>query len=501
MLPNINDVVTVNELTEMNKALRKSSKAGYQDVSGVVDATASLSPLIPQSIEATLASATHSMQDIALWPRIPKVQVSNTVHEYAVINEHGQDLDPFMDESGGSSTAFGSTASSYERKSVKIKYMAERRSVSDVASLVGIIGSNPNALAEETERGTMSLLRKLESQLFYGDEHMRARGFDGIIKQIERQPGAAGARTFAAGGLPFSENQHDVAGGALEPTLLNEVLGELHSSPRFGRPDVIMCEPRIYSQLIKKSVQNGRHDSLMVSGLGSDGIQTFGAGPQLHVMGPMGPVPVVSASFLANKFAPPSAAAGLADRPSTPVASVDLASQAQASSFDAAGAAKDHDGFVKYVVVGYNQKGYSAPLTIDDGAAGGIEANNTVKLTFTLADGDEAEYYKIYRTKPAAAADQVDLSTAKLVYELPKAAGAVTPFEDFGVERINGSRMLFMQMDQGVIEFARLLDFIRRPLAETGAAKEFLLMLFGSPIVKVPQKNFVLRNIVPETIF
>jgi len=122
-------------------------------------------------------------------------------------------------------------------------------------------------------------------------------------------------------------------------------------------------------------------------------------------------------------------------------------------------------------------------------------------LTFTLADGDEAEYYKIYRTKPAAAADQVDLSTAKLVYELPKAAGAVTPFEDFGVERINGSRMLFMQMDQGVIEFARLLDFIRRPLAETGAAKEFLLMLFGSPIVKVPQKNFVLRNIVPETIF
>ena len=263
-----------------------------------------------------------------------------------------------------------------------------------------------------------------------------------------------------------------------------------------------MCEPRIYSQLIKQSVQNGRHDSLMVSGMGSDGIQTFGAGPKLHVMGPMGPVPVMSASFLANKFAPPSAAAGVSGRPSTPVASIDLASAAQASSFDAAATGKDHDGFVKYIVVGVNQKGYSAPLTVDSGAADlGIEANNTVKLTFTLADSDDAEYYRIYRTKPAAAAAAVDLSTAKLVYELPKVAGAVTPFEDFGVERVNGSRMLFMQMDKDVIEFARLLDFIRRPLAETGASKEFLLMLFGSPIVKVPKKNFVLRGIVPETIF
>ena len=495
MLPNINDVVTVNELTELNKALRKSS-VGYQ-TPAAPDAASALSPLVPQSIEATLASATHSMQDIALWPRIPKVEVSNTVHEYAIINEHGQDLDPFMDESGGNSSAFGATASSYERKSVKIKYLAERRSVSDVASLVGIIGSNPNLLAEETERGTMSLLRKLESQLFYGDEDMRSRGFDGIIKQVER---TSGARDFQFGGRPFSQNTLDVQGAKLEPTLLNEILGELHSAPRFGRPDVVMCEPRIYSQLIKQSVKDGRHDSLMLAGMGSDGVQTFGAGPQLHVMGPMGPVPVVSASFLHNKFAPPAAAAGVSGRPNTPVASANLASQAQASSFDAAAAGKDHDGFVKYIVVGYNQKGYSAPLTIDDGAAGGIAANNTVKLTFTIADNDNAEYYKIYRTKPAAAADQVDLSTAKLVYELPKVAGNVTPFEDFGVERINGSRMLFMQMDKGVVEFARLLDFLRRPLAETGAAKEFLLMLFGSPVVKIPGKCFSLRGIVPETI-
>lgn len=495
MLPDINDVVTVNELTEMNKSLRKAAEVGYQTPA----ATAGFNALVPQSIEATLASATHSMQDIALWPMIPKVQVSNTVHEYAVINEHGQDLDPFMDESGGSSSAFGSTASSYERKSVKIKYLAERRSVSDVASLVGMIGSNPNAMAEETERGTMSLLRKLESQLFYGDEDCRSRGFDGLIKQIER---TSGARDFASGGRPFSKNQYDLAGAAIAPTILNEILGELHSAPRFGRPDVIMCEPRIHAQLIKQSVEKGRHDHLLISG----GNLTLGAGPQLHVMGPMGPVPVMSASFLHNKFAPPSAAAGVSGRPADPTASVALASAAQASSFDAAATGNKHDGFVKFVVVAVNQKGYSAPVTIDNGAGLGVACDNTVKLAFTLAAASDVDYYRVYRTEPASAANLVDLSTARLVYEVPavQPVGGVaqaTPFEDYGVERINGSRMLFMQMDQGTIEFARLLDFLRRPLAETGAAKEFLLMLFGSPVVKVPGKNFVLRGIVPETSF
>jgi len=50
-------------------------------------------------------------------------------------------------------------------------------------------------------------------------------------------------------------------------------------------------------------------------------------------------------------------------------------------------------------------------------------------------------------------------------------------------------------MDQGVIEFARLLDFLRRPLAETGSARQFLLMLFGSPVVKIPSKCFTLRDV------
>ena len=122
MLPNINENVNINELTRLNDSLRKNSQVGYQSNSM---GSGSLSPIVPQSIEGTLASAAHTMRDLALWPMLPKIQASNTLHEYAVISQHGEDLDPFIAEGGGDSS-FGSSTSQYERKSVKIKYMAEK---------------------------------------------------------------------------------------------------------------------------------------------------------------------------------------------------------------------------------------------------------------------------------------------------------------------------------------------------------------------------------------
>ena len=511
----LNQEVTVNELTRLNDQLRKNadlSKAsfnssfgaagsvGYQDAAVTAGAGA-LAPLVPQSIEQVLASATFTMNDLKLWQMLPKVQVTNTLHEYAVINEHGLDLDPFISEGGGASSDFGTSQSSYERKSVKIKYMAERRQVSDVAGLVGIIGANPNAIAEETERGTMSLLRKVESQLFHGNEDVNGKGFDGIIKQIARTSGAL----REDGSRPYSDNVKDHGGiNALLPTDLHNILGELYSSPRFGRPDFIMMEPRVYANLIKQSVQDGRHDSMMLVNYGDRGVQTFGAGPNLHVMGPQGPVPIVSPTFLSNQFAAPSAASssatGLPSFSGTAGAlggagvTFSIVRKAEtvvgSSEFKAADA-----GAYIYKVVLVNSIGYSAPIQFP---AINIVADDVVEFKIVanefqnLADGS----FRIYRSDKNGAA-----STCKLVQEISFAnavalKGALAlGWQDWG-HNINGtSSVIFGQMTQDNIEFAKLLDFIRRPLAETSSAKQFLLMLFGSPVVKTPKKNYVLRNV------
>jgi hypothetical protein len=494
-----NQMVDVNQLAALNEQLRKNAESikksavGYQSFSA---GDGSLSPIVPQSIEQTLVNASFAMKDIVAWNMIPKVSVTNSYHEYAVINDHGQNLDPFIAEGGGASSDFGTTNAQYERKFVKIKYLAERRSISDVGTLVGILGNNPNGLAEETERGTMSLLRKVENQMFHGSELVNSLGFDGLIEQIARD--TSSSYSEAAGGRTLSTNQSNLAGAELTPEYLHQVLGELSGLERFGKSDFIMCDPKVYSKLIKQSSQNGRHDSMMLVNMLDQGIQTFGAGPKIHIMGPFGPVPVVMAPFLNNQSAPPSAKS--ADGITLAAGDFALSAVAQASSFDAAGDAAGHDGTFKYKIVAVSSKGYSNAL--DCGAGVALDDSKVARITISAAGATactagDIQYFKIYRSAVGLDADY------KLVAEVPAAQWKVgnvstgafangEKWDDYGTTKRDTSSVIVGQTD--TLEFARLLDFIRRPVAELGAAKNFLLMLFGSVAVKAPKKNWVIRN-------
>jgi hypothetical protein len=493
-----NEMVDINQLVALNDQLRKNADAikksavsvGYQSNSV---GSGSLSPIVPQSIEQTLANASFAMKDIVLWNLIPKVAVTNTYHEYAVINEHGQDLDPFISEGGGEASAFGTTNAQYERKFVKIKYMAERRQISDVGTLVGILGSNPNGLAEEIERGTMSLLRKVESQLFHGSELLNSNGFDGIIDQIARD--TATGWSDAAGGRTFSNNQSDLAGTTLTPGYLHQVLGELSGLERFGKSDFIMCDPKVYSDLIKASNDFGRHDSLMLVNMLDQGVQTFGAGPKIHIMGPFGPVPVIMAPFLNKQSSPPSAGSADGLALTAGAAFVLGVENDAASKFDSA--AGDHKGTFKYKLVAVNDKGYSnaidcgAGVALQNGKVAKITINAAGQTQLALGTANSAKYLKLYRSAPDVDADY------KLVLELPVSALATSGADkvafDYGTVRRESASVIVGQADS--MEFARLLDFLVRPVADLGAAKNLLLMLFGAASVKTPKKNWVIRNV------
>ena len=61
--PEANQMVNVADLAQLNDALRKSANMGYQTPAGTAGGdNGSLSPLVPQSIENTLASATYTMK-------------------------------------------------------------------------------------------------------------------------------------------------------------------------------------------------------------------------------------------------------------------------------------------------------------------------------------------------------------------------------------------------------------------------------------------------------
>lgn len=470
MLPELNSFAPVEDLIKMNEVLRKST-AGYQTAAGTSGGQAGeLSPLIPQSIENVLSTATYGMSELALWNKIPKTNVTQTLHEYAVVKDWGMDLDPFISEGGGSEADFATNNASYERKSIKIKYMAERRQISDVASLVGLIGDNRQAIAQETLSGTMSLMRKVERQLWHGSEALNSAGFDGICKQIKDNA---------------PKNVYDLAGKAPTPLLLQEILGEVYSAPNYGRPDTIYVEPRIHAELIKQSVESGRHDQFMVQ-QASNGL-TFGAS-QLSIMAPYGAVPIVAAPFLHYCSNMPAVGSGGA-APATPSFAVNPAAANNASSKFAAGDAGDYI----YGVVAVNSLGISAPLVRQNA---GVDVAVTVAagqaVSFTITGVAGVKYYRIFRSLKNGSRN-----TAQLIKEIP-ATGAnlvVTDLND-GADgsKYNTSKIVFAQHDPTIFEFARLLDFLRRPLAEVATVKPFLLMLFGSPIVKVPSKMFMIEN-------
>lgn len=443
----------------LNEVLNKSATIGHQTPAS---GGGTLGALVPQSIENTLSNATYNSADAVLWKDIPKTTAAQTVHEYVRVTQHGvEGLSPFFAEGGVPGTNRGV----YERAAAKIKFLGEKREITDVASMVGLLGGNANALAEETTRGTLSLLRKIEHNIFHGDEDMSAVEWDGIFKSMA-----------ASGG-----NVTNMEGGTVSAQLLQDVCGEVFSAPYYGRPDTIYMEPRMHSELIKQTVNGGRHDQLKTM---SGAQVTFGVS-DIGINAPYGFVKIKAAPFMFDAAKAPSA--GYGDYiPATPSLSVAIAAGASAASKFVAADAGDYI----YKAVAVSDTGFSAPLTT---AAVTVAAGESV--TFTIADPSDTavKHYKIYRTPVGGLA-----ASAQMIARVAKGA-TTTAVTDNNTNRTGASKVLFAQNDPEIYEFARLLDLIRRPLHSLTTTRPFLIMMFGTPIVKVPEKMWVLENLLPNS--
>ena len=299
----------------------------------------------------------------------------------------------------------------------------------------------------------MSLLRKMEVQLFHGDEDVNALAFDGVLKQIERD--LDGTRNPFQFGKPFSENQEDLQGASLSGSKLHEVLGELYSAPRFGNPDAIFMSPKAYSKLIADSAANGRHDSMVLVNQGDQGVHTLGAGPRIHIMGPMGPVPVVAAPFISRRLAPPSVASAGADitAAAAPITTEDVRTAAQflaaeavfgtENGWDSTGTGAGHDGDYRYVFVPVNKLGYGAPIV-----SSVVAAHDDAVPRFNLAalQTGTALYVRVYRAKLGAAATSAQvLKAAQLIGEVKASEIIGNDWYDAGFERLDCDQVLISQ--------------------------------------------------------
>ena len=475
-LPQNNDMVNVSDLVRLNDAIRKATPGfvGYQTPAQMGDG--SLSPLALQSIEPNLAIATFQTKHLTLWQKLAKTTANNFVHEYTSVIENGLDSSPFISEGQGGSDTLSTNQSVYERKFVKIKFMAERRQVSDMASMLSLLGGNSTALAEETERGTLTLLKKMEKALWFGDEDVNPDGFDGLIKQIERTSGAI----VDGQGRPYRSNTWDLEGSAPTILLLQEILGAVYSSPNFGEPDTIYVTPNVYAELQKQFNEQGRYDISVSSNSIVAGVKS------ITVMAPYGPVEIVSAPFLERSEKPNSielAGHGISASFGTqPTAANDTTNKSKFKAGDA--------GYYKYAVVAVNKLGMTLPIVSD---AVQIASGDKVSMKITRT-GNPAISYRLYRTAKASSSAAINTDTLKFIMEVSASQLEGNSFADFNHFMYGCSHIIFANHDPGQMAFAKLMDFMRKDLAQVSTTKPFLLMLFGSLMVKTPNKFWVVRN-------
>jgi plastocyanin len=449
------------DMSALMGSLQKGT-VGYQTPlvpAGGSQTAANLSPLIPQQLAQTLSIATSSMQDLKLWPMLAKVQAQNTVVEYNRVLNHGGQHSPFIIEGGNAPL----NRSTYEKVATKIRYMAERREVTDQASMVSIVGPSADAIAEETRRGTESLLQRLELNLFHADSTKDSNAFNGIVKQI------------SDGG-----NVADLRGKAPSAVYLSEILGSLYSAPFYGMVSHIMVTPRVLSELIKQTVHHGRHDQIQVN----NGSVTFGAS-SLSITGPYGPVQVVSAPFLErhDRIAPSLGAGSVFDGTlAAPTVQVETAAGANnASKFVAA-----DNGDYTYRVVAVGDSGVSVPV---DTAAVTVAAGEQVTFTIRHAAHATVKYLRVYRSaKNATSAD------GALLIEEVAVSGQDTVVTDNNENIPGASEILFLNFSPDYMCYYQMLSLVRRPLAQISTTFPFLLMMFGAPAVKLPTKMFVVKN-------
>lgn len=456
-----------SETAEVLRVLRENSEAVMKSTVGYpsqgVGYTGALAPLVPQSIQGTLDSKTYTKDDLVLFKMLAQTTATSTKHEYTVVNEHGNSqIDPWLAE-GGVSPVNDTT---YERRILDIKYLAEHAEISDVSSLVGIVGTNSNMLAERTERATDSLLGKVERQLVHADSALTPLAFDGIIKQI-------------TDGAP--DNVKNYNGAAVTPQDLMREIAEAQSDPNWGRTSIALVDTRVHSALGEIATAHGRYPL-------QSGGQTIKWGASgLEIVSGKGPVPVVSMPLI-NAGDDVVNSTTLGSSPPTALATYTPTLTSLGATTGSLFAATDA-GAYRYKIVGVGDGGVTAPVSLGPIS---IATGDAVRITIpdTIAAGSAAlRYYRVYRSPLNGG---VGTETLMGSYAVNNDGAPDTYIDDANADRPKTSPALLL--DLSTMEWVRLLDFMRRPLAQTQTTIPFLLMIFGAMNVRVPTKNFVLKN-------
>lgn len=449
--------------------------------------------LKPESLDPVLKSLEFSMKQIVLLGMLPKKTVFNTVHEYLQLIKYGQEIGIFMAEGDRPEN----TDSQYRRKSVLTKYMGLGGKLTIQAQYMKHAdGKDP--YTREVENKLMDLSKLMDLQLSEGDASKVSTSFDGLFRQhllgINEIYGQTDGKT--------AEQLLD--GYFADPCVINangKVLTETHVqeashavvNDRYGEVTKLITNPVVLKDYNQRQYDKQR---VLLGGGVNNGLVTGNSVG--NIITQFGNVGMESDIFFDRR-------AGIAyDKPSNST-KAPAAPTAGAAPTAAAVDAKtkfgaSHAGGYYYAVTAKNQYGESAPLLVNN-VAQAVAATESVDLQFVNGGGAyPATCFVVYRTQKNPASYQ----TAKFfpIFEVSVAelaagydGGAATKVRDRN-RQIAGTHSAFVMSPSDMLwEYIQLMPTSKIEFAITTLAKEFAVVNFGTPVLYMPGKIAVIKNI------
>lgn len=450
------------DLAALQSMLRKDLTAGYgSPATSPVGSLTGGQPLIPQSIEATLAFAAADVKkEVKLWPRLVKTDIFSSVHEFTRVNERGLNFDPFILE--GSKPAVN--AGLYERLFQRVKYLGDLRRITDQMAQMRILGGDASAVALEDRLGTQSLLLKTENALFWGDSRSNAAAFDGLIPMMEQLAPA---------------NIFDLRGANLTEERIKTDLAQSHEQS-YVAPDLLVTS--YTTQQILSALRGGNQFYVNVNGQAN---VTAGV-TVTEVPTSIGPIPLEGNLFLRLRK-PGSGAVGtsapaMPGGGGAPAYTPGAPGPGETSLFAAA-----DQGNYRYRLVAVGPDGRSAPA--DSGA---VPVAAGQKVTITVGTGGETgiTYFEVYRSAVGGVT-----ADATFIGSVAYSTAGATTFTDLNDTMGGTTWALAIPLAADIYKFVRLLDLMRRFIPFPGLAIEFAILLFGAPLYQVPTKFAAWKNV------
>jgi hypothetical protein len=461
--------------TEVLKALQDEMQADIQKAMAInsIDGGGGfgdLGPLRLEDLDSTMSSVLYRHEHLVLQRWLPRHPAKQLIFQYNIQESYGNNRGRAGFIEGGGP---GGSISRFSRHTAQIRFMGIQGGITHQATMLKEGGITLDPVAKENADRTLDLLANIERQLIWGDSTLtdvngNVLEYDGLYKQLNDN-------------CP-DENIFDLRGAQFSLKVLDEIALIMHdarftndfSKFRMFAPGSVITD---LSQQIRVDPLSGASLSRRMIPTGSVPSYDPGAVYDGYTT-QFGKIPFTSSVFMQPcpggvPVADTSEAFGTAVTIASVVAGSSTTSQMEAGTY-------------YYTIAALYDSGESMPSAgVSVVVAEGQKA--TVNIT-PSSQRTELRGYRVYR------ATEADLSDAGWVADVPDDASS-SVFVDLNDVIPNTSIALVLEGHEDNLMIAQLAPMMRFPLPPVKTTLPFYYLLYHTLLVKVPKRQFLIKNI------